>query len=71
MRMAQHRSQNGEGIITERSSALRYHGPTRNEYLRIARNLVATFNSSASLAELGIPEVHVDQLAREAETLGK
>src|SRR5439155_23154818 len=61
----------GEALLGVEEPVFRYHGPPRSAYLRIARNTIATFNSGASLADLGISEERAEQLAREAETIGK
>jgi energy-coupling factor transporter ATP-binding protein EcfA2 len=60
----------GEALLSVEEPVLRYHGPPRSEYLHIARNTIATFNSGASLADLGIAEERAEQLSREAETIG-
>src|SRR5579883_1067088 len=61
----------GEALLGVEEAVFRYHGPPRGEYLRIARRTIAAFNSGASLADLGISEERAEQLAREAETIGK
>jgi energy-coupling factor transporter ATP-binding protein EcfA2 len=61
----------GEALLGVEETVFRYHGPPRSEYLRIARNTIATFNSGASLADLGIAEDRAEYLARQAETIGK
>ena len=61
----------GEALLGVEEPVFRYQGPPRSEYLRIARNTIATFNSGASLADLGIAEERAEQLAREAETIGR
>jgi energy-coupling factor transporter ATP-binding protein EcfA2 len=61
----------GEALLGVEEPVFRYQGPARSEYLRIARNTIATFNSGASLADLGIAEERAEQLAREAETIGR
>jgi hypothetical protein len=61
----------GEALLGAEEPVFRYHGPPRSEYLPIARKTIATFNSGASLADLGISEDRAEQLARLAETIGK
>jgi energy-coupling factor transporter ATP-binding protein EcfA2 len=61
----------GDALLGVEEPIFRHPGPPKSEYLRIARNLIATFNSGASLADLGISEERALQLAREAETIGK
>ena len=61
----------GDALLGVGEPVFRYHGPPRSAYLPIARKTIATFNSGASLADLGISEERAEQLAREAETIGK
>jgi hypothetical protein len=61
----------GEALLGVEEPVFRYLGPPRNEYLRIARNTIAMFNAGASLADLGIAEERAEQLASQAETIGK
>ncbi len=53
----------GEALLGVEEPVFRYSGPVRSEYLRIARQTVATFNYGASLADLGISEERAESLA--------
>lgn len=61
----------GEALLGVEEPVFHYHGPPRGEYLPIARKTIATFNSGASLADLGISEDRAEQLAGEAQTIGR
>jgi len=60
----------GEALLGVDEPVFRYTGPARSEYLRIARQTIATFNYGASLAELGISEERAQVLAGKAGTIG-
>ena len=60
----------GSALLGVAEPTFAYPGPPRAEYLRIARNTIATFNHGASLANLGISDDRAASLAGEAETIG-
>jgi hypothetical protein len=60
----------GEALLGGEEPVFRYTGPAPSEYLRIARQTIATFNYGASLAELGISEERAEVLAGQAGTIG-
>lgn len=60
----------GTALLGGDDPVFRYKGPPKMEYLRIARNTVATFNLGASLANLGISDDRAEALANRAETIG-
>jgi len=60
----------GEALLGVEEPVFRYSGPVRSEYLRIARQTVATFNHGASLADLGISQQRAEVLAAQAGTIG-
>jgi len=60
----------GSALLGVDEPTFTYSGPPRSEYLRIARNTIATFNHGASLANLGISDERANALADAAETIG-
>ncbi len=61
----------GDALLGVESPVFRYAGPPQGEYLRIARQTIATFNAGASLADLGISENRAVELADKAVTIGE
>jgi DNA (cytosine-5)-methyltransferase 1 len=60
----------GDVLLGAEEPVFRFHGPPRSDYLRIARNTVATFNYGASLANLGISDERAEHLVNQAPTIG-
>lgn len=60
----------GTALLGVDEPVFAYHGPPKSEYLRIARNTIATFNLGASLGNLGISNERAASLAGQAETIG-
>ena len=59
----------GEALLGVEEPVFRYTGPARSEYLRIARQTVASFNFGASLADLGISQERAELSRLRAEPL--
>ncbi len=60
----------GEALLGVEEPVFCYAGPARTEYLRIARQTVASFNFGASLADLGISQQRANALAAQSGTIG-
>jgi energy-coupling factor transporter ATP-binding protein EcfA2 len=60
----------GEALVDVDQPVFWYSGPPKSEYLRIARNTIATFNFGASLVNLGIADERAAQLVGQATTIG-
>ena len=60
----------GDALLGVEEPTFHYAGPPRSDYLRIARNTIATFNHGASLANLGIADDRANTLADQAKTIG-
>jgi DNA (cytosine-5)-methyltransferase 1 len=51
-------------------AAVSYGGPSKEQYIPIARSTIATFNAGATFLDWGITEPRARQLADEADTIG-
>jgi len=61
----------GTALLGPDQSVLKFDGPVRESFIRIAQSTVHALNHGASFATLGLSEDEAEQLARRATTIGE